>query len=225
MGIRHFGNMLLKKLWLIILLPLIAGATAFGVEFYSYVPQYESSVTLLVINNDNQLGNNQLYDEILAGQQLVKEYKEIILSRAVTRTVLKELGINDLSSDGLALSTTVKLKEDTRILNITVRDSEPERAEKLANKLSEVFIIKAEELLKANNIEIVDAAEKPAGPIKPGYMKIVIIALLAGLMVAFGIVFILEELDDTIKSADDVESILGLKVLSTIPKLNKRGEK
>lgn len=47
-----------------------------------------------------------------------------------------------------------------------------------------------------------------------------VIAAVLGLMVAIGLAFILEHLDDTVKTAEDVRKHLGLPVLGNIPQMD-----
>ena len=68
-----------------------------------------------------------------------------------------------------------------------------------------------------NNISVVDAATVPLRPYKPSLRKNLSIALVLGLFLGAGLAFLLNSLDDTIKSADDVERHVGAPVLSLIP--------
>jgi capsular polysaccharide biosynthesis protein len=58
--------------------------------------------------------------------------------------------------------------------------------------------------------------------VKPKPMMNIIVAFIIGLFIAIGIVFIVEYLDDTIKTTEDVEKYLGLTVLGTIPEFTTR---
>ena len=73
----------------------------------------------------------------------------------------------------------------------------------------------------ANNISIVDAAVPPAKPSKPRMIVNLALASLIGLGVGILLAFLLEALDETLLSADDVESKLGVPVLGVIPLLEK----
>ncbi|MFJ6023042.1 GumC family protein [Brevundimonas sp. NPDC092305] len=72
-----------------------------------------------------------------------------------------------------------------------------------------------------NNISIVDPADPPSRPSKPRLLVNLILAALAGLGLGVGLAFVLEALDETLASPDDVESKLGLSVLGIIPLLQK----
>jgi capsular exopolysaccharide synthesis family protein len=68
-----------------------------------------------------------------------------------------------------------------------------------------------------NNIHVVDYASEPKGPIGPRRLQGVMIALFLALGIGVGLALFLEYLDDTVKSASDVERVLRLPALAVIP--------
>ena len=68
-----------------------------------------------------------------------------------------------------------------------------------------------------NNIHVVDYASEPRGPIGPRRLQGVMIALFLALALGVGLALFLEYLDDTVKSASDVERGLRLPALAVIP--------
>jgi capsular polysaccharide biosynthesis protein len=156
----------------------------------------------------------------MAGQQLVKDYSELIKSRTVTSSVINELKLKDITPESLASKITVSSKNNTRIIEIKVQDGDPNNARAIADKVSNVFISKVIEIMNAQNVGIIDKAETPTNPVKPNKRMNVAIAFLIGIMAAVGLIFFLEYVDDTIKTNEDVEKYLGLTVLGTIPVLS-----
>ena len=71
--------------------------------------------------------------------------------------------------------------------------------------------------LKASNIRIVDAAVPPTKPVKPRFFLNLTLALVAGLSVGVGIAFLQEHLDNTLKTAEDVERFLRVPALAFVP--------
>jgi len=75
----------------------------------------------------------------------------------------------------------------------------------------------------ANAVTIVDPATPPLQPSSPRVLLNTLLAALVGLLLALGIAFTMEYLDDTVKSPEDVESATGLATLGTVLKM--KGEK
>lgn len=220
MEIKQYFRILLKRLWIVMLMPLAAAAASAYASFYLIAPVYESNTTLYVISRQSDANPVLAYNDLLAGQQLVKDYREIIKSRTITSAVIESLKLEDMSPEELADKISVNSKNDTRIIEIRVQDGNAERAKEIADKTAEVFKEKVLELMKVENVNIVDRAHTAKEPVKPRPIINVALSLAAGFLAAVGIVFLLEYLDDTIKSAEDIEKYLGLNVLGTIPVFN-----
>jgi capsular polysaccharide biosynthesis protein len=103
------------------------------------------------------------------------------------------------------------------MLEISVQNGNPEKACSIANTLSDVFVEEVKTFMNSEDVKIMDRAQLPAGPIKPRKMLNVVIAAFLGLMGSMGLVFLMEYLDNTIKTEDDVQKYLGLTVLASIP--------
>jgi succinoglycan biosynthesis transport protein ExoP len=70
---------------------------------------------------------------------------------------------------------------------------------------------------ESNNVSILDRAQLPGGPDSPSLSKNLALALLLGLAASIGAVWLLEILDDTFKTPEDMEEKLGLPVLGIAP--------
>ncbi|HEY0599441.1 polysaccharide biosynthesis tyrosine autokinase [Brevundimonas sp.] len=73
----------------------------------------------------------------------------------------------------------------------------------------------------ANNISIVDSARPPASPSKPNMLINLALAALFGLGLGIVAALVLEALDETVATPDDVEKKLGVPVLGVVPLLDK----
>jgi capsular exopolysaccharide synthesis family protein len=100
--------------------------------------------------------------------------------------------------------------------NILKREVDTNRQlyDDILQRLKEVGVASA---VEANNISIVDRAQKPASPYKPNHRKNILLAMLIGLFGGIALAFLFEHLDDTIKYPEDVERQLGIPVLGVIP--------
>ncbi|MEM7816909.1 MAG: polysaccharide biosynthesis tyrosine autokinase, partial [Candidatus Aenigmatarchaeota archaeon] len=71
--------------------------------------------------------------------------------------------------------------------------------------------------LTVSNIRVIDFAEEPQNPIKPQPRKEILQAIIISLIIGIGLAFLLEYLDSTLKTSDDVEFYVKLPFLGYIP--------
>ena len=76
--------------------------------------------------------------------------------------------------------------------------------------------------LEDSNVRIIEDATAPTVPILPRKTRNLVLSLVAGLVLAFGVAFALEYLDTTVKTPDDVERYLGLSVIGVVPAFQGR---
>ena len=109
-----------------------------------------------------------------------------------------------------------KLNESAIEYNIIKRDSETYRTlyEGLLQKLKEAGVSAG---LKSNNFRIVDRAAPPAGPIEPNVPRNLLFALVLGLASGVGLAFLLEGVDNTVRTTEQAQMISGLASLGMIP--------
>ena len=100
--------------------------------------------------------------------------------------------------------------------NILARDADTNRTlyEGLLQRYKEVSAAAG---ITASNVSVVDQATAPIKPSSPKLLLNLALALLAGLAIAGGVVFVREQIDDAIRAPDDVERKLGLPTLGIIP--------
>ena len=215
--IRTIVRVIKKRLWYIILIPLVFFIATFLLSRNYFDKVYEADAALYVIGTDVEPGATLAYSDLLLGEVLVKDYRELIRRRTVANQVIDEMGLkNVLTPSALSKTLTVNLKVDTRILEIKVVNKDPVLAADLANKVAEVFAEKAVQIMKIKNVEIVDRAEVPSSPVKPNPLTDAQIAFVAGLIIVLMTSFVLEYFDDTVKSHKDIDKTIKLPVIGKI---------
>lgn len=109
-----------------------------------------------------------------------------------------------------------KLNESAIEYNLLKRDAETYRAlyEGLQQKLKEAGVSAG---LRSNNFRIIDAARAPMGPVEPNIPRNLLFALVLGTATGVGLAFLLEGLDNTIRTTDQAAMISGLSPLGMIP--------
>ena len=213
-------NIILSKkifIALIILLSLVVG------YFYSYYykkPQYNSSVTVLLTGDEAQGEKQVTQTDLNLNSGLISTYGSIAKSANVLSKVIENLGL-DISVQNLQKNLTVAEIKNTQFLKITVENSNPETAMKIANEISKVFVEQIKTIYNIQNINIIDTAEISNTPCNINHIKDMAIALMAGIFASGVLILILYILDDTIKSEKDIPVNLKLETIGTIPNTNK----
>lgn len=215
--LKDIFGMLQKRWYIILISVLVCTAAAALISLFILKPVYQSNTTLYIGKNLDGEKTDLAYNDVLLGSQLVKDYREVVKSRLVANEVMQELKLEDMTIEDFTAKLSVDLKNDTRVIQISATDNNPETAKNIANKVAEVFMVKVVDIMKVDNVKVIDTAEVPDKPVKPNKKMNVAIGFILGLMVGFGIVFLIEYFDNTIKTADDIKKYLDLPVIGTIP--------
>lgn len=206
-----------RKKFLILLTAILTTGLAFAYSAFLATPQYDSTTRLYVVtqSSDNVAGiTNQ---DLQAGSFLVKDYKEIILSQDVLKNVTTTLGI----TDDIKEKITVNIPVDTRILSITVRDSDPNQAATIANTLRDEAAKKIIEVTKVSDVTTLEAALPAEKPSTPQTKRNLVLGFIVGAFLATALVLVLEVLDDRVKRPQDIEEGLGMTLLGVVPQAEK----
>ena len=216
-NIRELFQIVLKRWWIIVAAFLVAVAVSAIYSFFMLDPVYQSNTTIYIGKNEENSDTAISYNEIILNDRLVKDYRELIISRRVTEMVIKDLGLANMTSANLASRISVNSKQDTRFIAISVEDGNPELSKTIANKIAEVFKQQVVEIMEVENVQIIDPAILPESPVKPNGKLNLVIAGMMGIMLGMGVIFLIKYLDNTIKTPEDVKKHLDLPVIGIIP--------
>lgn len=206
-----------RKKFLILLTAILTTGLAFAYSTFLATPQYDSTTRLYVVNQSSDNGAVITNQDLQAGSFLVKDYKEIILSQDVLKNVTTTLGI----TDDIKEKITVNIPVDTRILSITVRDSDPNQAATIANTLRDEAAKKIIEVTKVSDVTTLEAALPAEKPSTPQTKRNLVLGFVAGAFLATALVLVLEVLDDRVKRPQDIEEGLGMTLLGLVPHADK----
>ena len=217
--IRDIFRILYKRIKLLIIIPLMAVIISGIISYFYLTPVYKASTTLMLWKDYSS--GEVVYQDIQINRQLVNTYQEIARSRLVAQETIRRLRMT-LSPSELSKKIEVSLVRDTEVISVSVTDSSPERAAIIANEVAQVFMDQVPLMIKMENVQVMDQAFPPDTPIAPRPLLNIAVAGVLGIMIAVGLAFLLEYMDDTIKTPDEVQRILELNVLGTIPLLDEK---
>jgi non-specific protein-tyrosine kinase len=301
MELRYYLRLLKKWLWLIILGGILGGGAAYGFSKMS-TPIYQSTVTLLISQGAGSLGDT--YTGMLTSQYVAPTYVEQIQSSAVLKQVASDLNIATPSGQ-LPAGVAAQRVQNTQLLRVSVLDTDPARAQAIANQIAKVFndqtnafqmqryrlvqddldrqvadvrkkiddtqkalspLGNASDARNANEPEFVrterarlqmelstvqaqyyvllqsaqstrlaaarysDAvtvsspADLPRSPVSPRTSQDALLGLVVGMMLGAGIAFLIEYLDDSLKTSEDVTRVLQLSTLGNVARFPKSSQ-
>ena len=206
-----------RKKFLILLTAILTTGLAFAYSAFLATPQYDSTTRLYVVTQSSDNGAGITNQDLQAGSFLVQDYKEIILSQDVLKNVTTTLGI----TEDIKGKITVTIPTDTRILSITVRDSDPNQAATIANTLRDEAAKKIIEVTKVSDVTTLEAALPAENPSTPQTKRNLVLGFIVGAFLATALVLVLEVLDDRVKRPQDIEEGLGMTLLGVVPQAEK----
>jgi len=223
-SLKELFQTLRKRIFLIISVALIAMIVSGVVSYFVLTPVYKSSTQLLV----NQAKEDQSvynYNEVQTNVQLISTYSVILKSSAVLNEVKNDLQLN-ISVSELNDKITVESAQNSQIMTVSVTDPDPTVALDIANKTAEVFENEIKDIMSVDNVTILPLADdqENQSPVSPNPPLNIAIAGVVGLLLGIGLAFLLEYLDNTVKTEQDVEKLLGLPVLGAITMIDENFE-
>jgi len=220
LDLLYLLKLILRK-WLLV--GIVTGVTFVLATSYAYLrldDEYTADSSMIVQVTG---GDSSGYQDLLYGQRLVDTYAEIAKSNTVLNQVRSELNL-DYSNGALRSMISVNSVNDTLIVQLKVVSGDSEEAANIATEL----VTTVQELTATyeglESVEVLDTATVPTGPSGPNRMLYMAVGILLGGMIGVGIVLAIEFLDNNIKKPSDIETVLGLRLLGTIPDYDTDGE-
>lgn len=205
-NIKKLYGIIKKRFW--ILLVSIGLFTSLGgiYTFFFTMPQYSTSSKLIVNAKTPDLMNTLLV--------MVKE-------PSLLDHVIDEMNLN-ITSDELSKEITAESINGSSVVQITAVDSDPKLAAEIANTTAKVFMNQMPSLLGFKDIKFLSYAEVNTVPINDSYSSYSIYGFLVGTVLGIALIFLLDSMDDTVRSEQSVEHLLGIPVIGTVSKMNKK---
>ena len=213
-------KVLWKRKFVIVLVALLAGITAFAYSSFVIKPQYTSTTRIYVVNRNQADKPGLTNQDLQAGAYLVKDYREIILSQDVLEKVVADQKLT-MDAKTLGRKVSVTVPADTRIVSVSVRDGNPEEASRIANALREVAAQKIISITRVSDVTTLEEARPATSPSSPNIRRNTMMATIAGVGFVTVIVLLVELLDDRVKRPEDIEEVMHISLLGVIPNLEK----
>jgi capsular polysaccharide biosynthesis protein len=216
-------QLLLRRVWTILLVLVVVTGSTFAFSVHQ-MPTYEATVQMLV--SQKNPGGPNLGGDIGGLTDATLTVAEMVPSMPVAQGVVKQLNLPDLSAEDVLRNMNAEPNPGTMVIDVsytyTAANAQmaQERAQLIANTIGEVSTKKiGHAMVGANPIRfrVWNEATLPENPVSPNPVRNSIIALLLGGPLAVGIAFLLDYVDDSWKSPEEVEEFSGVPTFGVIP--------
>ena len=227
MTIEQILHVLWKRLPLIVLLACLGGVLS-GVYSWQYLGNvYQTNSTVMVSSTKNStiISDQQLTTgDYNLNVQLVNSYRVLCKTNRVLDQVISELNL-PISADQLSSMISVGSVTNTQIIYIYVTGGDPALTQSICNTLTTVFQKEVISIMKMDNVQIIDTAPLPVYPVSPNRERNVLVGVMLGIVLGILLGVALEFLDRTVKTDEQIQEILGISILGTIPRMRRGKQK
>jgi capsular polysaccharide biosynthesis protein len=210
-----------RRLWIVILVPLLTVSAAVGVSLLQQ-PVYDATARVVVSPREGASQQDNLSNTISGLQALAIEMESAGLNRSMVEDIVKTQGEPGVvSEEDINENLTIAQLEDTRFLTLTYSDIDGNRAQEVVNNAAEIFAREAPEasgVAAYAAVQVSAYAGAPPAPEEPDLLRNGFGALVIGLMLGIGLAFLLEYIYlRGLHSPEKVEQVSGVPTFGTIP--------
>ncbi|MFA7077991.1 MAG: Wzz/FepE/Etk N-terminal domain-containing protein [Syntrophomonas sp.] len=225
--LRQILTVLKKRSKLIIAITLLTTLASGLISYFVLQPVYQAKTLLMVTVASEKLQTtvnpqlNQNRDPEVSPLTpmpvlTMNTYLGQLKSEATMKRALDDLKIPGQTIGGLSSMVEASIVKDSNLIELKVKHTDPVLAAAIANTVSNEYL----ELMKEfmfSSVVVISPANVPTSPIKPNKQMNIAIAFLLGFMLSTLLAFLLEYLDNTLKSPEDISRELDVPVLGIIP--------
>lgn len=207
-----------KLIWLILVF-LLGGTITGLISYYLVTPKYEATAKVYMVSASTDSLIN--LSDLNLGTSLSEDYEEMLRIRPVYEKITEELKLDYDYEDFLKL-IDISTVGNTRVLQITVETEDPEESKNIANLLADHAENYLPDLMETSEPNVAEYAILPEKPSSPDILKNTIIGAFVALLLLGGSFTVRFVMDDTFKSAEDVDHVFGIMPLTVIPESDSK---
>lgn len=210
---------------LILVVTLLITMLSALLNLFLFTPIYEAKTLLMVTIASEKLqtptSQNTRIDPntgISATMPVLtmNTYLGQLKSEVVMNRLMEKVNTPKYTAGALNAQIEATIVKDSNLIEVKVYDPDPYMAAFIANSLSDVYLNLMKEFM-FSSVVVISPANPPKLPVKPNKELNIAISFVLALMLAFLVAVVIERLDNTIKTAEDVGRNLELPVLGVIP--------
>lgn len=215
-NMNDLWDIFVRRVWVMILVALIVTVGMFTYVKMTFVPRYQSTATLYILNQDSEDSASSAYNNFNLALKVVNDCTYLLKSHTVLDEVIQSLNLR-MDYEELYGAISTANPEDTRILEVTVEASTPESAKSIVDAVCSIGPDKIRHAMGFDQVNLYEYGvlnEEPCNTI--GLMSYLLVGITAAVLV-YAVFLLVYLLDDRIRTAEDVQRYLGLSILGEMP--------
>jgi capsular polysaccharide biosynthesis protein len=226
LNMKDYFKVLSRRWWIICSFVILACGLTAGYDYFFPRTIYEASSKLIInTSNQDQVMVRPDSNEISSNIMMIETYKEIIATPAIMEKVVS--AHPDINRDVNDLISKVKVSSSagSQVMSLSIRESTLQQAVLTVNAIADVIEKEIPKIMNVDNITILSRAKTTddQSPVSYGLQFKLLIVFILSLFVSIGIAFLVDHLDDTLKTEKDIEIYLSLPTLAAISKIKTKG--
>lgn len=211
--IKRIFDIVKSKKLLIAFIVILFTLLGYVYSYYYVTPEYKSTTTLLLTSEEDNVTTTS---DLNLNSGLISTYSNIAKGSGVLKQVINNLNL-EMTEKQLQNKVTVNVIKNTYVIEIAVKDKNPQQAMEIAKELANVFLSEIKQIYSLENIGIVDEAQLPIQPYNINHIKDIFIFFSVGIFISLASMIVIYIFDNTLKNEEDVEKYLKIKALGTVP--------
>lgn len=220
-------NSIFRRVWIVIAVAIVFACGTAGYTYFRITPTYTSTTAMLILAKETTITSLTSLADLQLGSQLTKDYTVLITSRPVLEEVIENLELK-MHYRSLRGCISINNPEDTRILYVSVTLPNAQQAKETVDELAQVASTYIGETMEITPPKIIEEGEVAVGKTSPNIKKNTIMGFLAGAILTCAVIVVLELLNDSVRTEEDIEKYLKVPALAVVPNKGsgkKKGEK
>jgi len=220
-SLQELFSILRKSLWRILALTIAAAVISFAVSTFLIKPTYQAGTQILVTPKKQE---TDVIDaaQVQSSVTLVNTYRVIIKSPAILEKVQEEVENAPDNIGALNNMITVESEQNSQVINVSVQSTDAALASNVANAVAKTFSKDIPDLMNVDNVKVLSVSGIPTSPVSPNILLNTAIAGVVGFLLGVGLAFLREVLDRRIRTEEQVQQLLDLPVLGSIPDIDSK---
>ena len=204
----------MSKLPLLIAAIVIGALVAGLITTFMITDRYTATSKMYMVSASSDSVVN--LQDLNLGTSLSQDYLELMNSRPAIEDVITKLKL-DKTYQEVRNMIDLSVVNNTRIINIAVTSTDPQLAMDIANQMTHTTKVLLPKVMDTPSPSIVEGATLPTSPSGPNLKRNVMLGALFLLVLVLAVLTVFYLMDDTIKTAEDLESVFGVMPLSVVP--------